>query len=267
MIHISSNLYLSQRAAEAGLPLIGYQSILDISNVSADSSPEATPVVNLVNEQTNQFWISDSLSEQYIYFNNSEFDDIDYIGIAKSNFGTGGIEYQLQYSEDGDSWEDVFDGLIPENDNAIVHHFDTLSVSFFRLRIDPDSVEPRIAHIKLGKVLAMPRCIRAPHSAITLSRETDKVNNTSENGAFLGRIIKRRYLQSSYEFKNINPLYYRQYIHPFSTHAQTGAFFIAWKPLTYPTEVAYGWTMDDISFHADNDNGAGTVSFGVKAVA
>jgi hypothetical protein len=274
MIYISDSLYISQFQSNPslGFPLIGYQSILTISNVSADSSPDLTPVINLVNEQTNQFWKSDSLAEQNIYFNNSGSADIDYIGIAKHNFGSGGVEYKLQGTNEIDSdgmasWTDITDGYIPENNNAIMHHFTNTQFAIYRLNLIPDATLPHIAHIKLGKVLTVHRCIKSPHSPITLSRDTQKVNNTSEDGSYLGRIVKRRYLQTKYEFKNIRPLFYRQYVDPFSIHAETGCFFIAWKPMTYPTEVAYGWTNDNISFDADNDNGFGKFEFGMKAIA
>lgn len=267
MIHISNRLYLNEQESLFGNPIIGYQSILNITNVSADSDPIATPVINLVNEQTNQYWISDSTDEQYFYFDNPDAEPINYIGIAKHNFGTAQIEYQLQSSEDASAWSDVTGSFMPSNDNAILHFFDEIDPPFFRIRLDPGDTQPRIAHAKLGQALVMPRCIKAPHTAITLSRDTNIITNTAEDGSYLGRIVTRRYLETQYAFKNVRPDFYREHIYPFSIHAETGTFFIAWKPVTYPTEVAYGWTKDRITFNAENDNGMGTVDFGVKAVA
>jgi hypothetical protein len=271
MIHISNNLYLVSSGAQAlrGNPIIGYQSILEIDNVSADSSPDETPVVNLVNEQTNQFWESGSTAEQYIYFTNSLNSPIDYIGIARHNFGSGLIEYQLQVS-DGQSpeiWSDITISRMPENDSAIIHFFDEADDSLFRLRLVPNGTEPKIAHIKLGQALILPQQIYVGHSPITLNRRTDVITNTSENGQFLGRIQKRQSLETVVEMAHIEPDFYRDSVDPFVEHAVTGAFFFAWRPLQYPKEVGFGWTSGDISPSNQMPNGMMQFSFNMKAVA
>lgn len=269
MIHISNNGYLNSAPA-AGNPLIGYKTILDITTVSADSSPEETPAVNVINEQTNQFWKSDSLAEQRFYLINTDNASVDYIAIAKHNFGTGGIEWILQGSNESDSdgpiWEDINESAIPVNDNAIMVYFDTTSYDQYSILMTPVATLPQMAHVKLGEILVMERCIKAPHKSITLSRVSKVISNTSENGAFLGRILVNQYLETDYDFRNITPIFYRDHVDEFSIHAVTGAFFIAWKPLAYPNEIAYGWAKSDICFVADNDNGMGNVQINVKAV-
>lgn len=271
MIHISNNLYLSTLSTR-GNPIIGYQSILTIDNVSADSSPDATPIVNLVNEQTNQYWESESTSEQYIYFTNTDLDPIDYIGIARHNFGSGQIEYQLQATDDNspEVWVNLTSSFIPENDNAIIHFFGQVNYPSLRLRLEPIGPpyeEPRIAHIKLGQALVLPQSIYVGHSPITLNRRSETITNTSENGQFLGRVQKRRYLETSVSMTHILPAFYRASVDPFAEHAETGAFFFAWRPDQYPTEVGFGWTGGDISPENQMPNGMMQFSFNMQAVA
>lgn len=273
MIHISNHLYISSAVFQFGNPIIGYQSILTTENVSADSDPDATPVVNLVNEQTHQYWESESLSTQYIYFENTGLDPIDYIAIARHNFGSGQITYQLQATvgNSPEAWIDITDDFIPENDNAIIHFFNESMHPRYRLKLVPyggsPSYEPRIAHIKLGQVLVLPQSIYVGHSPVTLNRKTDIVTNTSENGQFLGRVQKRQYLTTSVDMTHIEPGYYREYIDPFAEHAITGAFFFAWRPAQYPEEVGYGWTGGDISPENQMPNGMMQFSFSMKAVS
>lgn len=269
MIHISNHLYLSGNQFVFGNPVLGYQSIIDISNTSADSDPAATPVVNLVNEQTHQYWESDSTDEQYIYFENTAAAPIDYIGIARHNFGSEQIQYQLQWSAGSspETWFDVINSFLPSNDSSILHFFNELDAARFRLRMDPSSTAPRIAHIKLGQALVLPQSIYVGHSPVTLNRKTDVVTNNSENGQYLGRVVKRQHLETSVDMTHIQPDFYRTYVDPFVDHAITGAFFFAWRPVQYPTEVGYGWTGGDISPTNQMANGMMQFGFNIKAVS
>ncbi len=526
MIQISNSLYLSVVQAIYGNPIIGYQSFLDINNVLADFSPDETPDINLVNEHTHQFWESDSTDEQNLYFYNDDLADVDYIGIARHNFGSGNISYQLQgnpdrpwtigdaafaeeynipfgsggacvhFKPDGtrmfvgessnpaihqftlstpwdvstasvlssyyfngdspatfngfwikpdgtklyavaadeglilqytiatpwdvttatydsvffntalgsnrniffrpdglklyittdsagqsqpdrvrqytlsvawnvstavydsifldvasqstgpfgcffhpsgrffyitdqnggqieeyvvstpwdlntashntsftvsaqegaprsvffhpdgikfyivgsssgdvhqydiaDEWFDITEDAIPENDGAIIHYFSNTNYSQYRIKLIPDETPPQVAHIKLGAALVLPQSIYVGHSPITLNRRTEIVTNTSENGQFLGRIEKRRYLQTAVDMAHIEPDFYRDYIDPFVEHAETGAFFFAWRPAGYPKEVGYGWTGGDITPENQMPNGMMQFSFNMKAVA
>jgi hypothetical protein len=267
MIHISNNLYLSDQQSLLGNPIIGYQSILTIDNVSADSDPEETPVINLVNEQTNQFWQSESTDEQYIYFENSSLDQIDYIGIARHNFGTGQVAYQLQASTGGspEIWIDITEDKLPGNDGAIILFFDQTDYTRYRLRMLPTDTAPRVAHIKLGLALTLPQSIYVGHRPVTLNRKTEKVDLTSENGQFLGRIVKRQYLKTSFEMTHILPEFYREDVDPFVEHSTTGAFFFAWRPIQYPKEIGFGWADVDIS--PENQMSNGMMQFGVNMTA
>jgi hypothetical protein len=526
MINISNSLYLSVQQAIYGNPIIGYQSILEINNVLADSSPDETPDINLVNEHTHQFWESDSTDEQNFYFFNDDLADVDYIGIARHNFGTGNISYQLQgnidrpwnladavfadeynnglgrnavyikpdglrifvaesidntiiqynlstawdvstasasagffdfslqtgspaslqgvwFKPDGskmygvsqtdgiiyqytlptpwdvttavydsvsfstglnsnrnmfirpdglkmylstdsagatdrvrqytlsvawnistatydsiflstasqeagpfgcffhpsgkffytigtggdsvyqydltapwdlntasygsvsfsvaaqesaprsvffhpdgtsffivgagsgdihqyhiaDDWVDITQDAIPENDNAIIRYFDNTNYAQYRLKLIPDETAPQVAHIKLGAALVLPQSIYVGHSPVTLNRRTDIVTNTSENGQFLGRIEKRRYLQTSVSMTHIEPDFYRDSVDPFVEHAETGTFFFAWRPVGYPKEIGYGWTGGDVAPENQMPNGMMQFSFNMKAVA
>jgi hypothetical protein len=267
MIHISNNLYLSDQQSLLGNPIIGYQSILTIDNVSADSDPEETPVINLVNEQTNQFWESGSTDEQYIYFENTGLDQIDYIGIVRHNFGTGQVVYQLQATtaDSPEVWIDITQDNLPGDDNAIFHFFDEVDYARLRLRMLPTDTAPMIAHIKLGLALTLPQSIYVGHRPVTLSRKTDVVNLTSENGQFLGRIVKRQYLKTSFDMTHILPDFYRESVDPFVEHSTTGAFFFAWRPVQYPREVGFGWADVDIS--PENQMSNGMMQFGVSMTA
>lgn len=269
MIHVSNNLYLSSQPSLVGNPIIGYQSVLTINTVSADSDPVDTPVVNLVNEQTNQYWESDTTDEQYIYFENTGLERIDYIGIARHNFGSTQITHQLQAStgESPEVWLDVTSDSIPGDDGAIILFFDQADYLRYRLRMIPGDTPPRIAHIKLGQALVLPQSIYVGHRPITLNRKAEVINNTSENGQFLGRIEKRRYLSTAVEMTHITPAFYRSDVDPFAEHAITGAFFFAWRPVQYPTEVGFGWTDGDVSPENQMPNGMMQFGFSMTAVA
>jgi sugar lactone lactonase YvrE len=165
------------------------------------------------------------------------------------------------------AWDAITNEIMPADDTAIIHYFDTTSYQYYRLQLVPDATEPQIAHIKLGVALILPQKIYVGHRPITLNRRTDLVNNTSENGQFLGRIKIRGYLSTQVSMTHIMPDFYRASVDPFVLHAETGAFFFAWRPITYPTEVGYGWIDADISPENQSPNGMMEFSFNMKAVA
>ena len=67
-----------------------------------------------------------------------------------------------------------------------------------------------------------------------------------EGGQWLGRSIIRKGVTTSYQWRHLKAAWYRQYFDPFVKSARTTPFFIAWRPETYPNEVAYAWAKSDI---------------------
>jgi hypothetical protein len=266
-----SNLYYQDTENH---PIIGWHSVLGFGDFSADSELPNRPALNLWNPDTSSVWESDSTDEQFVYMSNSGAVSCDYVGIAKHNFGTGRVTYQIQKSVDNSTWVDVTAIRLPANDAAIVHYFEPSTNAFWRLRLVPISTPPVIAHIKLGIALVLQRKIYVGHKPATLTPYVKRITLNSQNGQYLGDVITQRFHKTTVSQENITPDFIREKIVPFINHityarigeSALGAFFFAWRPIDYPLEVVYGWTDDTIHPENQRSNGMMSFSFAMEAV-
>jgi hypothetical protein len=76
-------------------PIIGWQNIATEVNLSADSAEDDNPVTNLLNPATNLIWRAATASpagEEHLTIDLSNYlEEVDYIAVARHNFGSGGF--------------------------------------------------------------------------------------------------------------------------------------------------------------------------------
>ena len=242
---ISQNLALSLQSSEE-LSLnnarIGYQSYLDDAILTTLlPSQDGYPIENIKTGQTFEVFKS-TVSAEIISIDLGVAQDIDYIGMVGKNIQTYGLEYSL----DGINYTQISLGSLTDN-IAIMGLFESTTARYWRILVGTGTTDTiNIANVKLGQVLAMYRPIYGGHSPITLSRKTTYKPNMSEGGEFLGRTITRYGYTGSYNWQHLPATWYREAFDPFVKHARTGTYYIAWRPETFPQEVAYGWTNEDI---------------------
>lgn len=258
MINISNSLYISQLDTLGDRPLIGWQSIVTTSNLSATSELTSRPLINMWNPDTNLYWESDTVPSSgliYIYIENSLSKSIDYLGIARHNFGSAGIEYTLQESDDDITYTDVTTARTPSDDRAIVDYFDQSNSAYYRIELNCGSTAPIIGHIKLGASLILQRPMYVGHKPETLGRFRKSITNVSDTGQYLGQVVVRRWQRGEVRQQHTDPTWVREVLQEFIKHVALdrddddtaqGPFFFAWRPADYPLEVIYGWTDDEI---------------------
>jgi len=267
MIHISSSVILSQagEAINANNPRIGYHSVVTSTNVTASQEADGFPVANLANKATYLYWRGQNTSEQTITVALDSAQDVNYFAIAKHNLGSTGATVAFETSDDGDSWT-TLETIEPSTDYALIYEFDTVLSQFFRLTITPGSEAPAIAVLNIGSLLYLQRRIYVGHTPFTLDRKTVFSNGRSENGQFLGRILRREFFESSVSMQNITPGWYRAYMEPFAEATRTKPFFWAWRPGSYPQEVGYAWLTNDVNVSNARANGMMEFSFKMAGV-
>jgi hypothetical protein len=135
------------------------------------------------------------------------------------------------------------------DDSAIMILFPLVNESLVTLEvISADTATVEIGVVFVGRALQMQRPLTyAGHTPITLSAQTVINPAKSDGGQFLSREIIRRGLTGSASFKNLEPSWVRLYFMPFVETAKSKPFFLAWRPVDYPDEVAYCWTSGDIA--------------------
>ena len=242
-IVISSDLVLNQELIEFPLThaRIGYRRIS--GSVGASSETAGSPASAANNPLTYTFWQPASVTATWEIDAGSP-QSVDYLGIAAHTIADNNNSVAAQYWN-GSTWVTLLD-TNPGDNRPIMLLFEGVTAQRFRVLIT-GGTPPRIGVIWFGLSLAMERPIYGGHSPINLARQTVTKNNVSERGQWLGRSIVRSGSAASFQWQNLTADWYRANFDPLVKHLRTEPAFIAWRPLSFPSETAYIWTNEDIA--------------------
>ena len=268
MIIISPSLVLTADAQNS--PCIGSDNRVLTTNIISDSANAAYPITNVANPATNILWKSASLAAQTITIDNTANTDLmDYLAIARHNFGSTRCYVRLDVTDFSASTTTVIASYQPADDKALIFRFAPQQVKTFKIYLIPTSatVYPQAAVIYAGKLVVSPRNVYVGHTPLTLGRQTQVSNGKSENGNFLGRIVIQESLMTGLSLMNLNAAWYRSVFDPFVVQAKEYPFFFAWRPTTYPNEVGYAWMTGDPKPSNQRPNGMMQVDLQMTGVA
>lgn len=243
------------------IAFIGYDNYLYRGAIVTASSQETGFPANAVaNPLTYERWLAKANdSAPWIKIDLGAQQDINYFAIGAHNIQG---DVTLQSSTDNSAWETVT-GATATNHNAIMFVFGQVTARYWRLRL---AAAAEVGVIYIGKVLEMPVQMYGGHTPGTLARQTNIRTNESIKGQFLGRSIVRQGFATSYSWRHMRAIWYRENFDPFVEHATKYPFFIAWNYNTFADEVLYGWTKDDIAPVNMGVRDLMSVSFSVEAV-
>lgn len=247
-------------------PVIGWDTV--IAAVVADSESTDYPASNLLNDSTALRWQAGSGATQYLTFTVPGGEQVDYLAIARHNFGTiaATISVETQAPGGGEPWVEVIEEFIPANDTPIIARFTPQNAVGVRLKIQPADEIPRAAVAYVGLLLVMQRRVYVGHTPIVYGRSARITNARSESGDFLGRIVLAESLDTAVEFQNLTPAWYRSTLEPFIEASKETPFFFAWRPATYPTEVGFCWMTNEPRPSNQRPNGMMQISFQMSGV-
>lgn len=265
---IFSQQLISDAESGASLPLthsrIMYNNVVRGAAASADTETAGFEVDAVQSYDTYDRWLPQSVPATATFVL-AETAAIDYVLIASHNLGSTGSAFVVEHSLDGTVWTEFVPERIPSGNGPIAILTDEIQAAHIRIRITSSLELPRIGVIMAGKALAMLRPIYQGHEPVTLSRSTDMKPVRSEGGRWLGRSKVRKGFSTSYNWSNLTASWYRANFDPFVQAARTQPFGIAWRPETFPNEVAYAWTNDDIQ--PTNSGPRDLMSVGFSVVA
>lgn len=109
-----------------------------------------------------------------------------------------------------------------------------------------DGTDVAIGIIRFGKAMQMPIPIYGGHRPLNLNRVTEAQQQFSETGQWLGRIIKRRAVTSSYDWEYLKASWYDTYFEPFAQTLPLNPFCIAGNPSKIGSDVGFVWTDRDV---------------------
>lgn len=275
---VISNSYVITATASGGgtidgdNPIIGWRNLVTTGNISTTTAEAANPATNMANPSTNLRWVGELSSpeaDEYITLNLNSVDPVDYIAVAKHNWGSAQIAVSIELLDEDaspDAWEELIASVLLPNDGPAIFRFPPQAVGHIRIRLQPGSEAPSAAVVYAGKLLVLQRKIYVGHTPMPYGRNTKVTNARSESGNFLGRIVLGRSTATAVEMKNLTPDWYRANVEPWLVNAQELPFFFAWKPETYPREVGFGWLTGDPKPVNQLANGMMSFSFNMGGV-
>lgn len=271
MIYFSDSLLASvidPASSDLNAPLFGYRSLVTPTGVASGNAAAGYPITNVANVSTASFWRASDTTQQYITVTISPADTVNYVGIARHNFATGGVAVSIETQEGlGDPWVEVIEPSIPANNNALIFRFTAQTAYGVRIKLGAGTVAPEAAVVYVGQVLSSSQRIYVGHSPIVLNRQVEVVSGLSESGNYLGRIVTGSSLSTGVSLTHLEPDWYRANFDPFVKAAETVPFFFAWRPVSYPDEVAFAWLTNNPQPSNMLPNGMMQVSLEMSGVA
>lgn len=172
---------------------------------------------------------------------------VDCLFIAAHNLA--GKSIQIQTSDTAGGTPVTRATIAPQDASTICVLFNDRSfpwtVSEFRLVVN-DGTDVAIGVIRAGLALQMPIPIYGGHKPLNLNRVTEGQQQFSETGQWLGRILKRRAVTTTYEWDYLKADWYDANFEPFARTLPLNPFCIAGNPAKIGSDVGFVWTDKDI---------------------
>ena len=266
MTFLSKNLVLSLVRNTENAPRLCFQNIVSSSNISATSeltSGSTTfPATNMANPATAFGWEAAGTADQTITILNNAANPIDYIGIARHNLGQAGLEIRVRFDA-----ATVLDWQAVSDTQALLYLFEEAVPTTVYIDIRGVSNAAKIAVVYVGQSLRFERNIYVGHTPITYGRQRQAINGVSQAGEFLGQVVLNETLATTVDVQNLTPLWYRNELDPFFAMNPRKPIFWAWRPATYPNEVAYAWVEGSPQVSNQRSNGMMQTSFNLRGIA
>lgn len=214
-----------------------WQNILRTADVTFTSETTEHPASNVVNPSTSFYWQADSTDQQDITIQVGA--DIDYIGIARHNFGPD-AEIRIAFVVNGYEFS-VYNWDTPPSRQIQLYLFNPWYADEVLVQIRGNDVPPLLGVVYAGLSTKLQRKIYVGHTPITYGRDVVTVGGYSENGQYLGELIRREGRSTNLSLQNLTPDWYREELDPFIAQRPRFPAFFAWRPGQYQAEVGYVW--------------------------
>lgn len=241
-----------------GYPALFWDNVVTVDNLISTTENADFPTTNLVNPSTALLWKGDAdspLTDEYLTVTFGAL-PVDYLAVAKHNFGTIGatVSVEVQVEDSPNGWVEVTTPQTLDDDAPVIFRFAATGDSppaftAVRLRIQPVSEAPvntpQAAVLYVGKSLVFERGVQGTYTPLPFGRVFEVSSGRSENSNFLGRVITGERQESSASFLGLSPTWVRTYLDPFLDVSGDRPFFFAWSPLVFPDETGFAWLRND----------------------
>ena len=250
----------------ADYPVIGWENLATSAGLTATEEASGYPVTNLANPSTASVWLGTTTGTQYLTAAIAGGGDVDFVGVARHNFGTAVAAVSIE-GDTGGGFAEIVAAVTPTDDTPLIFRFVPGAYVSVRVKIASATAIPTAAVLYVGSALVVPRRVYVGHTPINYGRSTNVVVGRSESGNFLGRVVVGSRRETSVTFSDLSPSWYRASFEPFVAASVEDPFFFAWRPNEYPDEVGFVWLTSDVQPTNQRRNGMMQVSLQMGGVA
>jgi hypothetical protein len=227
-------------------PVVGWHNLVTADNVTAGTENSDYPAVNLATNRTFERWQALDTSEQRLVVTPNYMGDVDYIAVARHNFGTAHIEVSVEVYTELDvlglpDWQEVVSSVMPADNKPLIFRFAPQGLLGICLRLRSGDAPPRAAVLYTGKLLILPSTLQTDFTPLNLGRVITLASNENDVGDYLGRTVLSQTLESTVRLMYLDPQWYRESMDPFVAASAITPFFFAWNPLEHPEEAGFAW--------------------------
>lgn len=239
-VHVTNSSTVESETEPLTHARILYQNIARDADLAVSSEADDYPGVAAQNDNTFEAWKATAVPATWRIDRGTGELPFNACGVY-GDFN--GCSLRVQYSDNDVDWSNASDLATPTGRAALLL-FPQQTAEYVRLLVS--GAIPTLAHIRFGMALAMQRAVYRGLTPITMGRQTVVRPNVSERGQWLGRSVIRSGLRASIQWERLTADWVRDNFDPFIEDAREHPFFIAWRPETFPNEVAYVAVDQDI---------------------
>ena len=165
-------------------------------------------------------------------------------GIVGHDLADNSGTIKAQYSTDNFAADiNDFDTIQTPTDGATIFRKVTSQTKrYWRFQVASSGVASFIANFYLGVAQSLPSGMPSPFSPANLNRDRKIMNNISEGGQFLGRILRRSGSKVRIKQKNITRTWIDANWDVIADHIELYPFYFLWNEEIFPSEAAYCMT-------------------------
>ena len=222
--------------------LIAYENLLESATLVVSSEATGFEGANAATWTTYDYWKPAATGTSYITATLGASNNVDYFAVFAHNLATTTSTIKLQYTLNDVDWIDLTTAV--STPDVIFKKFTSVTSAKYRVVLSCPTAVASIGVIAFGAVMDIPCGV--PESMVTPDRAfgNEFMSNIGDEGRLLGNTLLRNAADITIEAKLQDPTWITSYWMPFTTHAETKAFFYSWDD---DYKAAFCWASGKIT--------------------
>ena len=240
-----------------------FTNLLAVGTVSASTYTPPFIPENVISSLTYNYWQFEALSADLIAsLGNANFANCICL------YGSGLIETTVTVygSADNANFTELASETLERN-GAHMIFFSSVAYAYYKVNFSRADTEPTtIRNLMVGEYIEFEKCLMQSHAPAPYQRKTKYLAGKNGEGQFLGRVVSRQGVESSYDFSMITPSFARQQFQDFVNTILNETYYLAWNAGLYPQEVVFGWTDENVGVKYSGDGNLMAASWKISGL-